>query len=101
MKSLLIRGVRDSQCGFKCFTREAAQNIFSKMTCRNALFDMEAARSQPGLAQVHVAGDAKFDGFLQVCGIVCAGCSAARSADSILRPLLRWEVERRMARSKR
>lgn len=59
MRALLIRGVRDSQCGFKCFTREAARTTFSKLTCQNALFDMEilviAGRHGYRIAEVPVA----------------------------------------------
>lgn len=42
MRTVLITGVQDSQCGFKCFTREAARTIFSSLACANGLFDMEA-----------------------------------------------------------
>jgi dolichyl-phosphate beta-glucosyltransferase len=42
MRALLVRGVRDSQCGFKCFTRDAAHTVFSELVCQNGLFDMEA-----------------------------------------------------------
>lgn len=58
MRLFLVRGVKDTQCGFKCFTREAAHTIFSKVTCQNALFDMEvlllAGRYQYWIAEVPV-----------------------------------------------
>jgi dolichyl-phosphate beta-glucosyltransferase len=57
-KLLLVRGFKDSQCGFKCFTQRAASRIFSPLTCRNGLFDMEvlllAARSGFKVAEVPV-----------------------------------------------
>lgn len=58
MRTVLITGVRDSQCGFKCFTREAAARIFPHVTCANALFDMEvlllAARYGYRVAEIPV-----------------------------------------------
>jgi len=37
----LLRGVRDTQCGFKLFTREAARVIFSRQTIEGFAFDVE------------------------------------------------------------
>jgi dolichyl-phosphate beta-glucosyltransferase len=58
-KTLLIRGFGDSQCGFKCFTREAVSRVFPPITCRSGLFDMEvlllAARGNLRVAEVPVA----------------------------------------------
>ncbi len=46
MSNLLIRflilpGIYDTQCGFKCFTAKAAEDIFSKTTIMGWGFDME------------------------------------------------------------
>lgn len=38
---LILPGIRDTQCGFKLFTREAAQCIFPKQTIRRWGYDME------------------------------------------------------------
>lgn len=38
---LVLPGIRDSQCGFKCFTREAAQKIFSTQKLDGFSFDVE------------------------------------------------------------
>jgi dolichyl-phosphate beta-glucosyltransferase len=40
-KTLCIRGISDTQCGFKAMTREAAQNIFPQVTSDTAIFDIE------------------------------------------------------------
>jgi len=57
-KFLLVRGFRDCQCGFKCFRRAARDEIFPRMTCPTALFDMEilllAARQGLRVAEVPV-----------------------------------------------
>lgn len=37
----VLSGVADTQCGFKCLTREAAQRIFPKVTSATAIFDIE------------------------------------------------------------
>lgn len=39
---ILLWGVRDTQCGFKLFTAEAAQQIFSRLTLPGFSFDIEA-----------------------------------------------------------
>jgi dolichyl-phosphate beta-glucosyltransferase len=38
---LAVPGIQDTQCGFKCFTREAARSICSRMTCNRFGFDVE------------------------------------------------------------
>ncbi|MCX7925649.1 MAG: glycosyltransferase family 2 protein [Fimbriimonadales bacterium] len=39
---LAVRGIHDTQCGFKLFTREAAQEIFSRCRLNGFSFDFEA-----------------------------------------------------------
>ncbi|MCS6918922.1 MAG: glycosyltransferase family 2 protein [Fimbriimonadales bacterium] len=39
---LAVRGIHDTQCGFKLFTREAAQAIFSRCRLNGFSFDFEA-----------------------------------------------------------
>lgn len=41
IQNLLIRGVYDTQCGFKLFRREATQQIFSRQRILGFGFDME------------------------------------------------------------
>jgi hypothetical protein len=36
-----VRGIRDTQCGFKCFSAEAAEKIFSVQTIDGWAFDVE------------------------------------------------------------
>ena len=36
-----VRGVRDTQCGFKLFTREAAQRLFPSLHIERWAFDVE------------------------------------------------------------
>ena len=38
---LVMGGIIDTQCGFKCFSRKAAQPIFEKMTVDHFAFDVE------------------------------------------------------------
>ncbi len=38
---LVFRGIRDSQCGFKCFRHDAAKEIFSKQRLNGFSFDAE------------------------------------------------------------
>jgi len=38
---IAVPGIRDTQCGFKLFTRAAAQNIFSRCQIDNFSFDVE------------------------------------------------------------
>jgi len=40
-KLLCIRGIADTQCGFKAMTREVAQKVFSQVTSDTAIFDIE------------------------------------------------------------
>ncbi|MGC4045940.1 MAG: glycosyltransferase family 2 protein [Armatimonas sp.] len=41
VQALAVPGVVDTQCGFKIFTRAAAQEIFSRMTLNRFSFDVE------------------------------------------------------------
>jgi dolichyl-phosphate beta-glucosyltransferase len=41
VKLLAVRGFEDTQAGFKCFTAEAAQHVFSKQTMDGFGFDVE------------------------------------------------------------
>lgn len=34
VRNFIMNGIRDTQCGFKCFKRKAAQDIFSRQTYR-------------------------------------------------------------------
>lgn len=38
---LILRGVKDTQCGFKLFTNEAAHDVASRLTMEGFSFDME------------------------------------------------------------
>ena len=40
-KLLCIRGIYDTQCGFKAMKREVAQKVFPQVTSNSAIFDME------------------------------------------------------------
>jgi dolichyl-phosphate beta-glucosyltransferase len=42
IQTLLLPGCWDSQCGFKCFSAEAAENIFSQTKINRWGFDVEA-----------------------------------------------------------
>lgn len=37
----ILPGLNDTQCGFKCFTREAARDLFGKQTLNGWSFDIE------------------------------------------------------------
>lgn len=39
---MILWGIKDTQCGFKAFTHQATQDIFSKVTINKWAFDMEA-----------------------------------------------------------
>lgn len=39
---LALRGLKDTQCGFKCFTRKTAQDIFTRQTIQDFGFDVES-----------------------------------------------------------
>lgn len=56
VRTLLLPGIRDSQCGFKCFTREAAQVLFSVQKLDGFRFDVEVLylARQMGLKVVEV-----------------------------------------------
>lgn len=41
VRNVLRVGVRDTQCGFKMFTREVAQQLFSRQTINGFSFDLE------------------------------------------------------------
>jgi dolichyl-phosphate beta-glucosyltransferase len=41
VRTLAVRGIRDTQCGFKLFKAEAAQQIFSRMRMSGFSFDVE------------------------------------------------------------
>jgi len=41
VRGLLVRGIKDTQCGFKMFTREAAQKIFPLQRIERFAFDVE------------------------------------------------------------
>jgi len=41
VRALAVPGIRDTQCGFKCFTREAALDICQRMTRERFGFDVE------------------------------------------------------------
>jgi dolichyl-phosphate beta-glucosyltransferase len=40
-KLLCLRGIHDTQCGFKLMTREVAQKVFPQVTSPTAIFDIE------------------------------------------------------------
>ena len=39
---IMLHDIRDTQCGFKCFTREAGRRIFARLKTRRFAFDCEA-----------------------------------------------------------
>jgi dolichyl-phosphate beta-glucosyltransferase len=41
LQALVIRGIKDTQCGFKCFKQEVVGPIFSRMTVERWAFDVE------------------------------------------------------------
>jgi dolichyl-phosphate beta-glucosyltransferase len=42
VRFLLTPGIQDTQCGFKCFRAEAANDIFSRLTRMGFSFDVES-----------------------------------------------------------
>ena len=42
IQAIAIRGIKDTQCGFKMFTAEAAERVFSNVTLDGWAFDVEA-----------------------------------------------------------
>jgi dolichyl-phosphate beta-glucosyltransferase len=57
-KLFCIRGIYDTQCGFKAMKREVAQKVFSQVTSNSAIFDIEmlvvATREGYRIAEVPV-----------------------------------------------
>ena len=53
-----IRGIHDTQCGFKAMTRAVAQSVFPQITSNTAIFDIEmlvvATRAGYRVAEVPV-----------------------------------------------
>ena len=41
MSLLIFTGIKDTQCGFKCFKRDTVNRIFKKQTIRGFAFDVE------------------------------------------------------------
>src|SRR4030067_882130 len=41
VRFLIFNGIKDTQCGFKCFTRKAAQEIFRRCRINGFSFDVE------------------------------------------------------------
>jgi glycosyltransferase involved in cell wall biosynthesis len=41
VRALLLPGLRDTQCGFKCFTAEAAEDLFARQQLMGMAFDTE------------------------------------------------------------
>jgi len=41
VRLFLIKNIRDTQCGFKCFTKETAREIFSQIKINGFSFDVE------------------------------------------------------------
>lgn len=58
VRLLAVPGLQDTQCGFKCFTREATQQIFGRQTIDGFGFDVEvlyiARKLGIGIAEVPV-----------------------------------------------
>ncbi len=42
IQAVLLNGIQDTQCGFKCLTAQAAESIFTRLTTRGWIFDIEA-----------------------------------------------------------
>lgn len=41
VRGLAVRGIRDTQCGFKCFRGEVAKSLFSRQSVAGMCFDVE------------------------------------------------------------
>lgn len=57
VRTLAMSGIKDTQCGFKLFTRAAAQDLFSRSTVDGFAFDVEVllmARGRYRVAEVPV-----------------------------------------------
>jgi dolichyl-phosphate beta-glucosyltransferase len=58
VRAVALRGIPDTQCGFKLFTREAARTLFAESTVDGFAFDVEVllrARDRFRVAQIPVA----------------------------------------------
>lgn len=42
VQAIAVKGIKDTQCGFKLFTRQAAQDVFSRCQMDRFVFDVEA-----------------------------------------------------------
>jgi dolichyl-phosphate beta-glucosyltransferase len=49
VRAIAVPGIQDTQCGFKCFTRDAASDIFSHQVIDGWAFDVEVIH----IAQLH------------------------------------------------
>jgi glycosyltransferase involved in cell wall biosynthesis len=57
VRALMLGGIKDTQCGFKLFTRAAAQDLFGRATIDGFAFDVEIlwlARGRYAVAEVPV-----------------------------------------------
>src|SRR4029079_18366033 len=41
VRATVLPGIHDTQCGFKCFTRQAARDLFAAQTLDDFTFDVE------------------------------------------------------------
>jgi dolichyl-phosphate beta-glucosyltransferase len=41
VRAIALRGLKDTQCGFKCFKRKTAQDVFTRQTIQDFGFDVE------------------------------------------------------------
>ena len=58
VRALAVSGIRDTQCGFKLFTGEAARDLFSRLTVEGFAFDVELlvlARGRYRVEEVPIA----------------------------------------------
>jgi dolichyl-phosphate beta-glucosyltransferase len=86
VRALLLHGIKDTQCGFKLFTRDAAHDLFARATVDGFAFDVEVlwlARGRYRVAEVpvvwHHIDESK----------VSPGTDAARMFADLLRVRLR------------
>lgn len=42
VRLIVLKGFKDTQCGFKCFTSAAAEDLFRELKCGGFAFDVEA-----------------------------------------------------------
>jgi len=65
VQMLTLPGIKDTQCGFKCFTREAAQRVFPRQNLQGWSFDVEilfiARRLGLSIKEVPVVWSNSFD----------------------------------------